>query len=104
VSRGGPYEYTPAPIDTSRVQLSSDVDALIETLAVSAHDNWATKRLKEGWIRGPLRDADEKTHPSLVHYRELPESEKEYDREMVRETLRALLALGYRIVVVDDLA
>jgi hypothetical protein len=94
-------KYRPAPIDTSHVQLSSDVNALIETLAMSAHDNWATKRLREGWTRGPLRDADDKTHPSLVHYQDLPESEKEYDREMVRETLRAVVALGYRIVFVD---
>jgi hypothetical protein len=93
-------KYRPVPIDTSHVQLSTDVNALIERLAMNAHDTWAIKRLREGWTPGSLRDADDKTHPSLVHYQDLPESEKEYDREMVRETLRAVVALGYRIVFV----
>jgi hypothetical protein len=31
-----------------------------------------------------------------VPYKDLPEEEKEYDRSTVLETLRALLALGYR--------
>jgi len=33
-----------------------------------------------------------------VPYENLSESEKEYDRVMVNETLKAILALGYRIV------
>jgi hypothetical protein len=94
-------KYRPVPIDTSHVQLSSDVNDLIERLAMNAHDTWAMKRLGEGWIRGPRRDDDDKTHPSLVHYQDLPESEKEYDREMVKETLRAVVALGYRIAFID---
>jgi hypothetical protein len=32
-----------------------------------------------------------------VPYQELPESEKEYDRQMAMETLKAIIALGYRI-------
>jgi hypothetical protein len=34
----------------------------------------------------------------LVPYEELPESEKFYDRAVVTETLKAALALGFRIV------
>jgi hypothetical protein len=32
-----------------------------------------------------------------VPYENLSESEKEYDRVMVNETLKTILALGYRI-------
>jgi len=33
-----------------------------------------------------------------VDYSELPESEKEYDRVLVTSTLRAIIALGYRVI------
>jgi ryanodine receptor 2 len=33
----------------------------------------------------------------LVPYQQLPESEKTYDRLAAMETLKAILALGYRI-------
>jgi hypothetical protein len=32
-----------------------------------------------------------------VPYDQLPESEKEYDRKMATGTIKAILALGYRI-------
>ena len=35
--------------------------------------------------------------PLLIPYRELPDAEKRYDRELALETLKAVLALGYRI-------
>jgi ryanodine receptor 2 len=53
--------------------------------------------MAEGWCYGLRRDEEEKTHPSLVPYDELPEPEKEYDRSTAMETLKVLLALGYRI-------
>jgi hypothetical protein len=37
-----------------------------------------------------------------VPYDQLPESEKEYDRNMVDQTLRSILALEYRVVPADD--
>ena len=89
--------YEPKPIDTKAVDLPSDVQALAERLAENAHDVWARQRLAEGWRRGPKRDDQRKEHPCLVPYSELPESEKEYDRTAVGQTLKALIALGYRI-------
>ena len=46
---------------------------------------------------GRQRDDAAKKHPCLVPYDQLPESEKEYDRDSAIETLRAIIALGYRI-------
>ncbi|MEK7408111.1 MAG: RyR domain-containing protein [Acidobacteriota bacterium] len=89
--------YKPRPIDTSEVALPEELLALTERLAESAHDHWAQRRLAEGWTYGPRRDDAAKHHPDLVPYRELPESEKEYDRRAALETLKAILALGYRI-------
>jgi hypothetical protein len=90
--------YTPRPIDTSKVALTPAILELTERLAENAHDIWAVKRLAEGWTLGPKKDGDAKQTPLLVAYAELPESEKEYDRVLALETLKAILALGYRIV------
>lgn len=90
-------EYVPKPIDTSGVQLTDAVRGLQEELARSAHDIWARQRLRDGWTYGATRDDAKKQHPCLVPYEQLPESEKEYDRNAAMETLKAILALGYRI-------
>jgi retron-type reverse transcriptase len=41
-------------------------------------------------------------HPDLVAYADLPETEKTYDRNAAMETLKAVLALGYRIDTCPD--
>jgi len=75
-----------------------DLQPLLESLARNAHEIWAQQRLRDGWTYGAHRDDVRRTHPSLVPYENLSESEKEYDRIMVNETLKTILALGYRIV------
>jgi hypothetical protein len=89
--------YQPKPIDTTHVQLTGDILDLTELLATNAHDIWAQQRIAEGWRYGSRRNDAGKEHPDLVPYEELPESEKEYDRQAAIETLRAIIALGYRI-------
>jgi hypothetical protein len=89
--------YTPRPLDTSAVELTPDVLALTERLAEHTHDVWALGRLAQGWRRGPARDDAAKTHPCLVPYADLPEAEKEFDRQTALGTLKAVLALGYTV-------
>ena len=94
---GGAAGYVPAPIDTSTVSLPGELDDLTELLAQNAHDLWARLRLEQGWRWGPARDDARKEHPALVPYAWLPESEKQADRDTAVGTLKAILALGYRI-------
>ena len=89
--------YRPEPIDTTGVKLSDDIVELTELLAKNAHDIWARQRMAEGWRYGPERSDARKEHPSLLPYDELSESEKAYDRNAAIETLKAIIALGYRI-------
>ncbi len=89
--------YRPQPIDTATVTLTREVLDLTELLAQNAHDIWARQRLSEGWRYGPRRNDATKEHPDLIPYDELPESEKEYDRNTAMQTLKAIIALGYRI-------
>jgi class 3 adenylate cyclase/tetratricopeptide (TPR) repeat protein len=89
--------YEPKPIDTSGVMLPQGIERLTERLAENTHDVWARRRLAEGWRLGTSRRDDRKEHPGLVPYAALPEVEKQYDRNTALETLKAILALGYRI-------
>lgn len=89
--------YEPKPIDTGDVILPEELLALTEKIAENVHDVWAVGRLAEGWVYGATRDNGKKTNPSLVPYGELPESEKDYDRNSALETLKLILKLGYRI-------
>jgi RyR domain len=94
--------YTPTPLDTAGVELNEEVVKLTESLARHAHDVWAQRRIAEGWQYGPKRDDVGKRHPDLVPYEELSESEKEYDRSTAIQTLKAILALGYRLKKIGE--
>jgi class 3 adenylate cyclase/tetratricopeptide (TPR) repeat protein len=97
VPKGVTTTYQPWPIDTSSIGLPEDLLVLTERLAENAHDIWARQRLADGWVHGPRRDDAMKRHPCLVPYDELPDSEKQYGRNVALETLKAILALGYTI-------
>ena len=91
------YPYIPNPIDTSDVELSDDLRQLVEQLARNVHDNWSVGRINEGWTYGPERNDTLKQNPCLVDYDDLPESEKDYDRNTAMETLKLIMKLGWKI-------
>jgi len=89
--------YLPKPLETAHVALPPQLLDLTELLAKNAHETWARLRLSEGWRFGVSRDDRRKEHPCLVPYEDLPDSEKQYDRNAALETLKAVVALGYEI-------
>lgn len=89
--------YRPKPIDTSDVILSDDLNILIERIAENIHDVWAQGRINEGWMYGKEKNSQKKTSNCLVPYKELPENEKDYDRNTVAESIKMLIKLGYEI-------
>ena len=89
--------YDPKPLDTSKIELSSDLLDLTEQIAENVHEVWSAGRIAEGWTYGEKRDDKLKQTPCLVPYSDLPESEKEYDRKTALNTLKLVIALGYRI-------
>ena len=91
-------EYKPQPIDTSEITLPNELLELTEKIAKNTHDVWAVGRIKEGWKYGEVRDDAKRLTPCMVEYDELPESEKEYDRNTSLETIKLILKLGYKIV------
>ena len=91
------HKYNPQPLDTSDVDLSEELQRLVEQLAKNVHDIWAVGRLNEGWTYGPERNDTLKHHPCLVDYGDHPDSEKEYDRNTAMETLKMILKLGWKV-------
>jgi ryanodine receptor 2 len=89
--------YIPQPIDTSDVRLPEDLEQLVEQMSKNVHEVWAETRIKQGWIYGEQRNDELKTHPCLIPYEELPEEEKEYDRNTSIGTLKLIMKLGFKI-------
>ena len=53
------------------------------------HDSWTTAKVADGWVYGPVKDADAKTHPCLVSYEELPVFQRAKDA-LFQAVVRAL--------------
>ena len=90
-------KYTPQPIDTTDVVLPEELEQLVEEMSKNVHDVWAETRIKQGWKYGEQRNDELKTHPCLVPYEDLPEEEKEYDRNTSIGTLKLIMKLGFKI-------
>ena len=89
--------YTPNPINTDNVKLPEELLELTEKIAEQVHDVWSQGRIAEGWTYGEERNDQKKTHPCLIPYADLPDSEREYDRATAFATLKLIVALGYKI-------
>lgn len=89
--------YIPKPLDTSGIELSEELLMLKERMAKNIHEVWAKSRMDQGWTYGPARDDERKIHPCLVPYEELPEEEKDYDRNTALETLKYVIGEGFEI-------
>ena len=90
-------DYIPEPMDLSSVDLPESLIQLSERIAENVHEVWAKARMDEGWTYGEQRDDIHKKHPCLVPYDELPEEEKEYDRNTAMNTIKMVKKLGFRI-------
>lgn len=91
-------KYIPQPIDTTGVKLPEELEQLVEQMSKNVHEVWAQTRIKQGWRYGEQRDDELKTHPCLVPYEQLPESEREYDRNTSVSTLKLIMKLGFKLV------
>lgn len=52
--------------------------------AKAAHDSWWRSYKNMGWIYGPERDTEKKTHPDMVPFDELPKNERDKDEIFLR--------------------
>lgn len=73
----------------------------IETMARVEHLRWCWNKILNGWVYGEKKNSRKKTHPSIVPYDDLDESEKEKDRELVRLIPALLKDIDYEAYPAD---
>jgi len=70
----------------------------IEAMAKIEHNLWMEERLKDGWkFAQGLKNPVKKKSPFLIPWTQLPEGEKEKDRETVRKMSAYLSKAGFQI-------
>ena len=47
--------------------------------AEMSHQCWLDEKAATGWVYGPTKDAEQKTHPCIVPYDQLPDHQKTKD-------------------------
>lgn len=90
-------DYEPHPLDLDDVTIEPELLELREAIAENAHEVWAKTRKDQGWAYGAERDDTKKLHPDMIPYNLLPESEKEYDRQMAINTIKLVKKLGWEL-------
>ena len=74
----------------------------MEELAQLEHDRWAADLERDGWryTDGP-KNPDQKLHPLLILWKDLPEEQREKDREPMRSLPEMLAGVGFELYRVD---
>ncbi len=85
--------FKPAPLHLSQDE--------IETMAKVEHMRWSWDKRLNGWTFSETKDELNKTHPGLIPYDDLSESEKEKDRELVKLIPSLLKDIDYEAFPVD---
>jgi class 3 adenylate cyclase/tetratricopeptide (TPR) repeat protein len=89
------YELAPSHgLRPSEIELT---DSQIEELAIREHDRWMNDRMRHGWVYSPRRDNARKHHPLLIPWDQLSETEKEKDRDTIRNLPRLIERAGFRV-------
>jgi len=59
----------------------------------ASHESWMKAKIDEGWIWGPIKNPEKKTHPCMVPYTELPveQRSKDYLFKQVIHSLKSFL-------------
>ena len=76
---------------------------LCTTWAKKKHENWRKDKEGDGWRYGPTVSKQNKTHPLLRAWEELPETYRKVDTKPAQELLDLLRDEGYVLVHKDDL-
>ena len=55
-----------------------------------SHEAWSTLKTAQGWVYGPVKDADARTHPCLVPYASL-DADQRYKDTLYTTVVKAML-------------
>jgi hypothetical protein len=45
----------------------------------ASHDNWMAEKIEDGWVYGDVKDPEQKTHPCIVPFEDLPKVQQVKD-------------------------
>lgn len=74
----------------------------LERLSIMEHERWMNSKLKAGWKYAPETNKSMKQHSALIPWEDLPEAEKDKDRDLVRAIPRLLTEIGYTVADLND--
>jgi hypothetical protein len=76
-----------------------DIMPYLEMLAEMEHERWVKEKIAAGWKWGPIRDDRwwYLRHPSIIPWKDLPESEKDKDRHSVKIIPELLKSVDLKI-------
>ncbi|KYO28313.1 ryanodine receptor 3 isoform D [Alligator mississippiensis] len=89
--------FDPKPINTVNLALPEKLEYIVSKYAEHSHDKWAFDKTNSGWKYGVSLDENMKTHPLIRPFKTLTEKEKEIYRWPARESLKTMLAMGWRL-------
>lgn len=76
----------------------------VELLARLEHERWMEERTSAGWTRDSRRNDEDRKHPALRPWTDLPQVEREKNRDAVRALPDELASIGLRIVRLTPVA
>jgi hypothetical protein len=85
------------PVIITADELRARLENNMERLAEAEHDGWLAQRRQNGWRWAATRDDARKQHPAMLPYANLPEREKDKDRNTIRHYPDFAAHSGYRI-------
>lgn len=65
-----------------------------DTTPEQSHENWLAFKKADGWVYGPVKDMEKKTHPCMVPYTDLPEFDRVKDAVFGSVVRGALVVFG----------
>jgi hypothetical protein len=74
-----PWKNTPGELRASAINGVEHVLAKPDVTAEESHQNWYDYKEKDGWVYGPEKNLDKKTHPCMVPFSELPKTQQAKD-------------------------
>ena len=78
-------------------------EQIANKFAERAHTCWLNERIEKGWRHGPQRDDNQKTHPLMKPWSQLPEEHKSVDLNSPQLLLDLLEEYGYTIISHSEL-
>ncbi|XP_068795351.1 ryanodine receptor 2 isoform X1 [Struthio camelus] len=89
--------FNPQPVDTLNITIPEKLEYFINKYAEHSHDKWSMEKFANGWVYGETYSESAKVQPLMKQYKLLTEKEKEIYRWPIKESLKTMLAWGWRI-------